>query len=100
MPEPGMSVGLLRLVLVALQLAVRVQYPRTLGWPSRKRWALPGDRRVRAAELRRAPGVGARPRGCRQEARACPEQASSEQGSAGFEGQATNGVGRGRGPAV
>jgi len=63
MPEPGKAVGLLQLVLVALPLAVRVQYSRTLGWPSRKRWALPGDRRVRAAELRRAAGV---------KARACP----------------------------
>ena len=66
MPEPGMAGGLLRLMLMPpLPLVVRVQYPRVLGWPGGKRCALPGDHRMRTAELHRAAGLRARPRGCR-----------------------------------
>ena len=46
-----------------LPLAVRVQHPHASGWPGGKRWALAGDCRMRAAELHRAAGVRARPRG-------------------------------------
>ena len=61
------------------------------------RWPVTAGCGLRSCTER--PGSGRARAGRRQEARAHPEQASSQEGSVGSTGRRRRGVGRGRGPA-